>query len=171
MALVTLKIKSDKSKGAKERIPNPGFWSHTVYLPEKPDIFRWFHILQLFFSFYAMIKIIFLTLQVIGDYLYTGRAEAAEGYSFSYIKVRVECEEGLEWSGGAKWRRVFQTAVFPKRELFMVKSWETRYLFTTFMVQKFRNYIFLQLFMVKSWETIYLLQLFMVKSWETIYIF
>ena len=49
-----------------------------------------------------MIKIIFLTLQVIGDYLYTGRAEAAEGYSFSYIKVRVECEEGLEWSGGAK---------------------------------------------------------------------
>ena len=31
-----------------------------------------------------------------------GRAEAAEGYSFSYIKVRVECEEGLEWSGGAK---------------------------------------------------------------------
>ena len=150
MALVTLKIKSDKSKGAKERIPNPGFWSHTVYLPEKPDIFRWFHILQLFFSFYAMIKIIFLTLQVIGDYLYTGRAEAAEGYSFSYIKVRVECEEGLEWSGGAKWRRVFQTAVFPKRELFMVKSWETRYLFTTFMVQKFRNYIFFTTFYGKK---------------------
>ena len=134
-----------------------------------------------------MIKIIFLTLQVIGDYLYTGRAEAAEGYSFSYIKVRVECEEGLEWSGGAKWRRVFQTAVFPKRELFMVKSWETRYLFTTFMVQKFRNYIFLQLFMVKSWETIYFLTTFygqqlrnhqicfttfcMVKSRETLYFY
>ena len=151
MALVTLTIKSDKSKGAKERIPNPGFWSHTVYLPEKPDIFRWFHILQLFFSFYAMIKIIFLTLQVIGDYLYTGRAEAAEGYSFSYTyKSEGRVRGGF---GVVRWGQVTESvpdSCISQKRTFYGQKLRNQIFVTTFYSQKFWNYIFFTTFYGKK---------------------